>query len=97
MKPVAIMPQATGAKSTDRPATTAKPATRKSLDRPGLAAAQPAKKPPAPDAKATPKKAVDKPQLATAKPVTKRVQVAKTDPLAALVATAKAKDPATAR
>jgi hypothetical protein len=103
VKPVAMMPQATGRKSTDRPATTAKPANRNSADKPGLAAAQPVKKAPP----ASTKKTVDKPQLATSKPVTKPVRVAKTDPLAPLAskpvarklaqAPAKPKDSATAQ
>jgi hypothetical protein len=104
VKPVAMMPQATAPKSTDRPATAAKPAKGKSVDKPGLAAAQPEvkktppKAAPAP-AKAAAKKTVDKPPLAAAKPVTKPVRLAKNDPLAPLPAkqSAKSKDNATAR
>jgi hypothetical protein len=86
--------QAAG-KSTDRPVTAAKPAILPSADRPGLAAAKsstanpaaqkPARAPlPAASARAAPKKSVDKPVVATAKPMTKRVELAKTDPLAPL-------------
>jgi hypothetical protein len=94
---VVAMPQPTETKSTDRPVTAAKPAPVKSADKPGLAAAKsrpigasaktPAKAPVArvADASIRPqKKSVDKPALAAAKPVTKRVQLAKTDPLAPL-------------
>ena len=56
-KPVASIAQATQVKSADRPVTAAKPVDKKSVDKPGLAAA---------------------------KPVTKRVQLAKNDPLAPL-------------
>jgi hypothetical protein len=72
-KPVAAMPAATALKSTDRPVTTATPVAKKSADRPGLAAF-----------KTTGKKSVDKPVVIAAKPVTKRVQLAKNDPLAPL-------------
>lgn len=101
VRPAAKMPQAAGPKSTDRPATTAKPAATKSADKPGLAAAQSAKKPTGSASKVAPKKVVDKPQLALAKPVTKPPRVAKTDPLAPLPKPAtkpsKSKDLATAR
>ena len=95
-RPAAIMPQAAGLKSKERPATTAKPATSKSADKPGLAAAH--KAAPKPMAAAA-KKVVDKPQLATAKPVTKPARIARADPLAPLAAkpAAKSKDHATAR
>ena len=77
-------------KSANKPVTAAKPAVPKSADKPGLAAAQsrPPKTPPAHIAStstAAPKKSVDKPALAAAKPVTKRVQIAKVDPLAPLL------------
>ena len=45
VKPVAIMPQATGLQSTEKLVTAAKPAKKKSVDKPGLAAAQPMTKP----------------------------------------------------
>ena len=49
VKPAAIVPQAAGpqsrGKSTDRPAAAAKPVDKKSVDKPGLAAAQPVTKP----------------------------------------------------
>jgi hypothetical protein len=95
----AIMPQAAAPKSKDRPATTAKPATKTSADKPGLAAAQPAKKAGAAATKPAPKKTVDKPQLGAGQPVTKSVRVAKADPLAPLASKprAKAKELATAR
>jgi hypothetical protein len=89
--PVAAVPQPTGMKSADKPVTAAKPAQMKSADKPGLAAAQShaakaaAAKPAllhVADAKILHKKSVDKPALAATKPMTKRVQLAKTDPLA---------------
>jgi hypothetical protein len=88
---VASLPQAT-AKFTDKPATAAKPALKKSMEKPGLAAAQSARKPAAKAApqqaeafqKAAPKKSVDKPAVAAAKSVTKPVRLAKVDPLAPL-------------
>jgi hypothetical protein len=76
----------TAAKPTGKPATADRPASPKSVAKPGLAAAQPkAEKAPKVVA-ATPKKAVDKPTVATAKPVTKPVRIAKIDPLAPLPA-----------
>jgi hypothetical protein len=75
----------TAAKSTDNPALAAKPANPRSVEKPGLAAAQPpAKKAPAKAVSATAKKVVDKPVVAAAKPVTKPVRLAKVDPLAPL-------------
>jgi hypothetical protein len=71
-KPPAELPPASGIKSTEASATTAKPNQKKSADKPGLAAAQLAKK------------SVDKPSVAAAKPVTKPVRLAKNDPLAPL-------------
>jgi len=77
----------TAAKSTDKPAIAAKPATPKSVEKPGLAAAQSmAKKTPAKAVSPTAKKVVDKPVIAAAKPVTKPVRLAKVDPLAPLPA-----------
>ena len=71
-EPAAISPlKPAGSKSTALPVTAAKPAKKKAVDKPGLAAAHPTK-------------AVDKPLLAMARPVTNRVQLAKVDPLAPL-------------
>ena len=81
---VVALPQTT-AKSTDKPATAAKPAQIKSVEKPGLAAAQSQPKKPAPAApKEAAKKSVDKPPVPAAKPVTKPVRLAKVDPLAPL-------------
>ena len=74
---VVALPLAT-AKSTDKPATSAKPATKPSVEKPDLAAAQ-SKKPVA-------KKSVDKPAIVTARAVTRPVRIAKVDPLAPLPA-----------
>jgi hypothetical protein len=83
-EPIVALPQ-TMAKSTDKPATAAKPAPTKSVEKPGLAAAQSAaKKPVEKTALTQPKKSVDKPVVAFAKPVTKPVRIAKVDPLAPL-------------
>jgi hypothetical protein len=87
---VVALPQTT-ARSTDKPATAAKPAPKKSVEKPGLAAAQPAaRKPGVKDVsaarQAAPKKSVDKPVLASSKPVTKPMRIAKVDPLAPLPA-----------
>ncbi|WP_156029729.1 hypothetical protein [Sphingomonas sp. URHD0057] len=60
-------------KSADRLVTAAKPADRKSADKPGLAAAQ-----------SHDKKSVDKPIELAARAVTKPVRIAKNDPLAPL-------------
>jgi hypothetical protein len=86
------LPQAV-AKSTDKPATVAKSAFKKSAEKPGLAAAQPTRKGAKPALKrlaaaptAVGKKTVDKPAIAFAKPVTKPVRLAKLDPLAPLPA-----------
>lgn len=88
-KTVDATPRPTALKSADRPVTAAKPAPVKSADKPGLAAAKskPAKAPPvhvAEASKPAQKKSVDKPALASARPMTKRVQLAKVDPLAPL-------------
>jgi len=101
---VATLRQAIETKSTNRPVTAAKPVSSKSVDKPGLAAAQ--SKPEKPAAKAAPaparmaeKKSVDKSALAAPKPVTRPVRLAKTDPLAPLSAAhpVKSKDSTTAR
>jgi hypothetical protein len=104
---VAEMPQAAASKSKDRPATTAKPAARKSADQPGLAAAKlaaprTAAKPTAnttpATAKAAAKKSVDKTPLAASRPLTKPVRLAKTDPLSPMPAKrSTSKETATAR
>jgi len=78
-------------KSADKLVTAAKPAQIQSADKPGLAAAQsrPVKVASAAGTgapRAGQKKSVDKPTGAAAKPMTKRVQLAKTDPLAPLPA-----------
>ncbi|HEV8406728.1 MAG TPA: hypothetical protein VGQ34_02245 [Sphingomicrobium sp.] len=99
-RPAVAMPQQAVMKSADKPATADKPVQSKSTDKPGLAAAQPksaklAKSPRSPAAKDTPlriadaarakqKKSVDKAALVAEKPMTKRVEIAKTDPLAPL-------------
>jgi hypothetical protein len=90
---VVELPQTT-ARSTDKPATAAKPVSPRFVEKPGLAAAQSPKvakpvsesKSPSAQPKAAPKKVVDKPALAAAKPVTKPVRLAKVDPLAPLSA-----------
>jgi hypothetical protein len=83
-RPVIELPPMT-AKSTDKPATAAKPAPPKSGEKPGLAAAQSVSRRPAEkQAPASAKKSVDKPVVASAKPVTKPVRLAKVDPLAPL-------------
>lgn len=58
-------------KSTEKPVTAAKPASKKSVDKPGLAAAKPSK-------------SVDKLAAFKAKPMTKPMRIAKVDPLAPL-------------
>jgi len=77
---IAALPQPIAMKSADKPVTAAKPAQHSSADKPGLAAAQSK----VADAKISHKKSVDKPALAAARPMTKRVELAKTDPLAPL-------------
>ena len=108
-RPVVAVPQPTVMKSADKPVTAAKPAQSTSADKPGLAAAQSrggraATTRYAPvrlaDASGpTQKKSVDKPALGAARPMTKRVEVAKTDPLAPLPVkhTGKTKDTPTGR
>lgn len=99
-RPVVAVEQQAAMKSADKPVTAAKPAQSKSADKPGLAAAQsksakstkPVKSQAAKGAlvhladaaKAKQKKSVDKPTLVAAKAMTKRVEIAKTDPLAPL-------------
>ena len=77
-------------KSTENPVSAAKPVQFSSADRPGLAAAQ---------HQGIQKKSVDKPAIAAPAPVTKRVQIAKVDPLAPLPDrhSAKSKDSPTGR
>ena len=81
-RPAVILPQ-TAARTTDKPATSAKPAQANSVAKPGLAAAQP--KPPQKPAQAA-KKSVDKPAVVTERAVTRPVRLAKVDPLAPLPA-----------
>jgi hypothetical protein len=96
-RPAVAVPQQAAMKSADKPATADKPVQSKSADKPGLAAAQSkaAKLAKLPAVKGAPtrladasyakqKKSVDKPALVAAKPMTKRVEIAKTDPLAPL-------------
>ena len=75
----------TAAISTDKPATAAKPARAKSVEKPDLAAAQP-KKPAAKPVQAAAKKSVDKPAVVTERAVTRPIRLAKVDPLAPLPA-----------
>jgi hypothetical protein len=73
------MPQPVASKSADRPVSAAKPGQSRSSDKPGLAAAH------IDSTKSQhSKKSVDKPALASDKPMTKRVELAKNDPLAPL-------------
>jgi len=83
-RPVVNLPL-TAARSTDGPATSAKPAKNPSVAKPDLAAAQ-LKKPPAKPAQAAAKKSVDKPPVVTAQAMTRGVRIAKVDPLAPLPA-----------
>ena len=83
-KTAADLPQLTEPKFTDRPATAAKPAIKKSVDQPGLAAAQSAARKALSAAKPVSQKVVDKPAVAVARPMTRPVRLAKTDPLAPL-------------
>jgi hypothetical protein len=70
------LPRTAALKSADKPAAAAKPAHSRTADKPGLAAAQ--------SRSTEQKKSVDKPALGHAKPVTRKVEIAKTDPLAPL-------------
>ena len=88
-KAAAQSPLSASSKSAEMPVTAAKPALSRSADKPGLAAAKstpakPAHQQVSAAAKPQPKKSVDKPVAAHSVPVTKRVQLAKTDPLAPL-------------
>ena len=96
-RPADAVPQQAVMKSADKPVTAAKPAHLKSADKSGLAAAQQKSAKPAKAlamkstsahlldrAKVKQKKSVDKPALVAARPMTKRVEIAKTDPLAPL-------------
>ena len=88
-KTVVQSPLSASSKSTEMPVTAAKPALSRSADKPGLAAAKsmlskPAHQQASAAAKPEHKKSVDKPVIAHAATVTKRVQLAKTDPLAPL-------------
>jgi hypothetical protein len=83
-RPAVALPQ-TAARSTDKPATSAKPAKATSAVKPGLAAAQP-KKPVAKPAEVAAKKSVDKASVITAQAVTRPVRLARVDPLAPLPA-----------
>ena len=91
-RPAVAVPQQAAMKSADKPATADKPVQSKSADMPGLAAAQakPAKSTKVAPARiadasrAKQKKSVDKPAAVASKPMTKRVEIAKTDPLAPL-------------
>lgn len=93
-KVVAELPPATTVKPAGRPVTAAKPALPQPAGKSGLAAAKsptvakPLKMAAASVATraptATPKKSVDKKAVASAKPVTKRIELAKVDPLAPL-------------
>ena len=82
---VVVLPPTT-AKSTDKSANAAKPASIKSVEKPGLAAAQLPRKTAPKAGPIAAKKSVDKVILASAKPVTKPVRLAKVDPLAPLPA-----------
>lgn len=87
----ASLPQAV-AKSTDKPATAARPAHIKSAEKPGLAAAHLSRKGNAdlsvtkasPKPRLAAKKSVDKKLIVTAQTLTKPLRVAKVDPLAPL-------------
>ncbi len=82
---VVALPQ-TAAKSTGRPATSAKPALSKSVAKPDLAAAQ-SRRPAGKPIQTAAKKSVDKRPVVMAQAVTRPVRVAKADPLALLPAT----------
>jgi hypothetical protein len=102
-------PRQSAVKSTDRPVTAAKPAQVQSADKPGLAAAKssapkmrapkPAKSELAPASGPSAKKSVDKPATASTRPMTRKVELAKSDPLAPLPDrhSAKPKDAPTGR
>jgi hypothetical protein len=79
------LPHAT-AKAPDKPATVAKPASKKFAVKPDLAAAHPLAKKAPNVVPAAVKKSVDKPASSTGRSVTKPVRIAKVDPLAPLPA-----------
>ena len=90
-RPAAAQPEPAAMKSADKLVTAAKPAQHQSADKPGLAAAQSKALAPkaapahaATTASVVKKKSVDKPGLGASQPMTKRVEIAKTDPLAPL-------------
>jgi hypothetical protein len=82
---IAELPHAI-AKAPDKPATVAKPASKKSAAKPDLAAAQPLSKRPPKLVSATVKKSVDKAASSTPRSMTKPLRLAKIDPLAPLPA-----------
>ena len=84
-RPVVMLPHAT-AKTTDEPATVAKPAHKKSVAKPDLAAAQPLASKARKVVSTSLKKSVDKPASSTGRSMTKPVRIAKVDPLAPLPA-----------
>jgi hypothetical protein len=83
-RPIVALPQ-TMARSTEKPATSAKPAQSAPAVKPGLAAAQSRKAAILP-VRIAAKKSVDKPSIITARAVTRPVGIAKVDPLALLPA-----------
>jgi hypothetical protein len=83
-RPVVALPP-TIARSTDKPATSAKPAQATSAVKPGLAAAQ-SKKATVKPVQAAAKKSVDKRPFVAAPIVTRPVRIANVDPLAPLPA-----------
>ena len=88
---VVELPQTT-AIFTDKPATAAKPASIRSVKKPGLAAAHLPKEPAPKTVQTGPKKSVDKHEFASTTSVTKAVRLAKIDPLAPLSARHSSKD-----
>jgi len=96
-RPIVALPL-TMARSTEKPATSAKPAQSTAVVKSGLAAAQ-SKKPGPMPVKMAAKKSVDKRAIITAGTVTRPVRIAKVDPLALLPAkhTGHAKDIAAER
>ena len=83
-RPIVALPL-TMARSTEKPATSAKPAQSTAVVKSGLAAAQ-SKKPGPMPVKMAAKKSVDKRAIITAGTVTRPVRIAKVDPLALLPA-----------
>lgn len=82
---VAELPHAT-AKAADRPATVAKPASKKFAAKPDLAAAHPSSNKALRVVSVAVKKSVDKPVSSTGHSMTKPIRLAKIDPLAPLPA-----------